>query len=629
MDPYRVRLGAATTSYSRIATIAILLVCMAFGAFAPGTAIAETKIAYAHDLSLSVSDSPDPVVAGNLLTYTISFSNNGTDSATGVAVTQFAPAGTFFATSSVQAPAAGWNNTITPDGSGGFGAQFTKDTVASGETATFTVTVRVDATTASGSVINGSATVTANETDEYPADDTATEQTTVSTQADLGVVMTDSPDPATPGSNITYLITLSNSGPSSAQDVTMTLPTPTSTTYVSANLNAGSGWTITSAPSVGGTGNVVFSRSTVGKSEGAVFQIVVKSSSAITDGGDVSASATAASTTTDPVASNNTATATTFFHRKADLDVDISDAPDPADAGDTITYTIPYTNNGPNSAASVEVTLPTPANTSFVSASINSGTGWGSSAPSVGGTGDVTFEKYSSPSGDTAELEVVVKVDPATASGTAVGANVSATNQIDDPDLTNNSASTLTTTTARANAQIHLSDSPDPVVAGANLTYTVSYDNAGPSNANSVTVLQAVPVNTTFVSASASTGTGWSLSSPAVGGAGNVIFSKTASGPSDSAEFEIVVKVGAGTANGTTINASASATSSTTEASPGDESDSASTSVEVKADLQTTLGDSPDPVIAGENLTYTVSFTNAGPSDAADSHRDSGGTVEH
>ena len=65
-----------------------------------------------------------------------------------------------------------------------------------------------------------------------------------------------------------------------------------------------------------------------------------------------------------------------------------------------------------------------------------------------------------------------------------------------------------------------MSDAPDPLQAGANITYTISVQNLGPNAAANVTLTDAVPANTTFVSFSAPAG--WSVSAPAVGGTGTV-----------------------------------------------------------------------------------------------------------
>src|SRR5206468_7069644 len=53
---------------------------------------------------------------------------------------------------------------------------------------------------------------------------------------------------------------------------------------------------------------------------------------------------------------------------------------------------------------------------------------------------------------------------------------------------------------------ISLADSPDAVVAGSNLTYTVTVTNRGPSTASGVSVLDQLPSTVTFVQALASQG---------------------------------------------------------------------------------------------------------------------------
>src|SRR5262249_31675413 len=52
-------------------------------------------------------------------------------------------------------------------------------------------------------------------------DDSATQQTSVSRQADLAITNVDSPDPVSPGATLTYTITVTNSGPSDVTGVTV------------------------------------------------------------------------------------------------------------------------------------------------------------------------------------------------------------------------------------------------------------------------------------------------------------------------------------------------------------------------------------------------------------------------
>ncbi len=83
-----------------------------------------------------------------------------------------------------------------------------------------------------------------------------------------------------------------------------------------------------------------------------------------------------------------------------------------------------------------------------------------------------------------------------------------------------------------------------------------------------------------------------------------------------SAVFTLVVNVNPDVAPGTALSNTAVVSSTTTDPHPGNESATATTVVTASANLAVTVTDSPDPVIAGNNLTYTVNFTNTGPSSA-------------
>lgn len=270
-------------------------------------AVLVSMSAYAQDLSLTLTDGTDPVVAGDLLVYTMSFSHNGGANATNVTVTQYDPPNTTLVNFQVLT-GSGWSASFVPDPGGGFGGRFTKGTVASGETASFSITVRVDSTTPDGTILNGAASVVADQADTNPGNENPTQQTTVSAEADLAVSgMTGAPDPVDAGNNLTYQYTFVNKGLSSAQNVTISQPVPANTTFVSASVTTGTGFSV-SAPSVGSTGTVQFSKGTVIKNEGAVFQVVVKVVMAAS--GNIVSSATAASTTTDAAPGDESDSAT-------------------------------------------------------------------------------------------------------------------------------------------------------------------------------------------------------------------------------------------------------------------------------------------------------------------------------
>ncbi|MCC6696727.1 MAG: hypothetical protein IT365_13945 [Candidatus Hydrogenedentes bacterium] len=246
------------------------------------------------DIAVTLSDSSDPVNAGDLLDFTISLTNTSGTAASNVAVTMYAP------TNSVQVftnilSGTGWSSAIVQN-AGVFGTQFTKATVGAGETASFLIRVSVVSTLLAGATLNGTVTATTTTADSNLANNTGTATTTISQDADLAVSLSGGPDPVNAGANIIYAFSLSNFGPSGAQSVSVTLPTPPSTTFLSASVTSGSGWSI-SAPSPGATGNVVFSKGAVAYQEAPLFQVVV--STLLNSSGTITATATATSTTPD------------------------------------------------------------------------------------------------------------------------------------------------------------------------------------------------------------------------------------------------------------------------------------------------------------------------------------------
>src|SRR5438477_1846948 len=96
-------------------------------------------------------------------------------------------------------------------------------------------------------------------------------------------------------------------------------------------------------------------------------------------------------------------------------------------------------------------------------------------------------------------VRLVVKV---VSSGTTYDAyTASLTSGVFDPDTSDNTATELTTVNTSANLALTKSDSPDPVLAGNNITYTLTVTNNGPSDATGVSLSDAIPAGTTFVSA--------------------------------------------------------------------------------------------------------------------------------
>ena len=134
-------------------------------------------ISNSADLSITKTDSVDPVLAGSPLTYTINVTNNGPNTANDVVVTDTLPAGVTFVSTS------GCMN--DPNGVPGCNL----GTIVSGLTKQFTVNVNVNSD-ASGSLLN-TATVSSSTVESSPGNEAASEATTVTPVA-VGAVLSSS-----------------------------------------------------------------------------------------------------------------------------------------------------------------------------------------------------------------------------------------------------------------------------------------------------------------------------------------------------------------------------------------------------------------------------------------------------
>jgi uncharacterized repeat protein (TIGR01451 family) len=113
---------------------------------------------------------------------------------------------------------------------------------------------------------------------------------------------------------------------------------------------------------------------------------------------------------------------------------------------------------------------------------------------------------------------------------------------------------------ATADISVTKSGTPDPVQPGGAITYTITVQNAGPSTAFDVSLSDAIPTGTTFVSLTAPVG--WTLTTPPVGGTGNVTGNiPTLTVAAGAQVFTLVVQVDAGATNGSVIDNIASVTS--------------------------------------------------------------------
>jgi uncharacterized repeat protein (TIGR01451 family) len=515
-----------------------------------GNDSASATVVASPNANLSiVKTGPASATAGQNVIYTLAVTNAGPSAAQDVAIDDPTPAGLTFVSAS--APCAS-------------GFPCTIGTLAAGATTTVTATFAVPAGHG-GSIVN-TATVSSSTLDPVPGDDSSTVTTPVTTSADLRLVKT-GPAAATPGQNVTYTLAVTNDGPSDAQAVALNDPTPAGLTFVSA-----------SAPCAGG-----FPCAIGTLAAGASTTVTVTFAVPAGHSGSIVNSATVSSSTTDPDPGSNSSSVTTPVVASADLRV-IKTGPASATPGQTVAYTLSVTNDGPSDAQGVSLNDPTPAGLTFVSAAAPCASGFpcalGTLAAGASTTVTVTFAV------------------PASHSGAIVNtATVSASTA--DPDPGSNSASVTTPVNASADLRL-VKTGPAAATAGENVSYTLTLSNDGPSDAQGVSLDDPAPAGLTFVSASA----------PCAGGFPCAI-GTLASGASTAVTVTFAVSAGQ---SGSIAN-TATAGSATADPNPANNSSTATTPVSASADLHL-VKTGPASTTAGEDVSYTLTLSNDGPSDA-------------
>lgn len=536
-------------------------------------------LAPSADLSV-VKTGPATLVPGQNAAYTLTVTNGGPSTAVTVALSDTLPAGTTFV--SLASPG-GWACVTPAVGSGGT-VSCSIASLAPLASGVFTLTVKLSPAVLSGTSISNTATVTAATPDPVPGNNTSTSTGTASPSADLSIAKT-GPATAIPGgANVVFTTVVTNNGPSDAQAVSVADPAPAGLTFVTNAGACATAFPCSLGPLAAGATSTITSTYSIPSGYPAPAPIVN--------------TATVSSPTPDPTPGNNTSTATVLVpNGVADVAV-TKTVSNPAPAvGTNVTFTITVSDLGPSDASGVAVTDLLPSGLAFVSAAPSQGAY--TAATGVWTVGSVA-------NGASATLAIVATVMQP---GTIVNTATKTAGDQTDPNASNNSGSAVVNgPPSVADIQVQKTvDNPTPT-AGTNVTFTVRVLNAGPSNATGVAVTDALPAGLTFVSAAPSVG-GY------VPGTGVWTIGNLANGAS--ATLAITATV---TANGTYVNTARK--TGENELDPNTSNDSAVAGVvaggggPLLADLGILKSDSPDPVRAGQDLTYTLVVTNRGPNDA-------------
>jgi uncharacterized repeat protein (TIGR01451 family) len=528
------------------------------------------------DLSITKDDGVTSVTPNQNITYTITASNAGGDPVTAATVADTFPANINCPTWTCSGAGGG---TCTAAGSGNI-----NDTVnlPAGGSVTYLANCSV-ASSAIGVVVN-TATVSSSVPDPVPGNNSATDTDAVTQVSDFAITKTDGVASAVPGESVTYTIVASNAGPSNgpSTQVADTFPAGLTCTWTCAGAGGG---TCTAA----GAGNILDLTNL--PAGGSVTYTAPCAISAAATGTLANTATVSSIASTDPDPANNSATDTDTLAGQSDASLDMTVDNATPTLGTNVTYTVSANNDGPSDAHAVTVTDLLPNGLTFVSATPSQGTySSGTGAWAIGTLADT----------QTVTLALVATVN----SSQAIVNQASVTAQTEaDPNRSNNSALVAINSPGLADVQLQQTVDDDTPASGANVTFTISAHNDGPTAATNVIVTDNQPTGLTFVSATPSQGTydsgtgAWNVGTIASGATPTLTVVATVT--TTSPIFRIVQK-----------------TQIEPDYASDNDTDSVSLNDDTVADLAMSLVASQEPVPQGTSFTYTITVSNHGPASA-------------
>lgn len=571
-------------------------------------------------LQVSKVSTPNPLTAGERLTYDITVTNGGPSDADGVELTEALPSGVDFVAASLGDD---WTETVP-------GAEYAMTRpLAAGETVGLSLVVDTPDSLygqllPGAPVITNNACVTSHEmmSGTQVCDD---QDTLVTEAADLAVFkVSSSGGQLYAGQELEYTIQVYNRGPSAARAVRVV------DDIVSLEGVNVLDWNVDAAAPSSGTvvgGQLEFTIDGIPAGQRAEIKVLVSADEATTVTNMVNVSAA----TPDPDAANNAASVTDTFVASADLGISKVPVPYLATAGSLARFVIEVHNDGPSTATNVVVKDWLPLGVQLLP--IDTGGGHGNY---TGGTPGDPSDPVLVPLGDlepgeSVSFEVFMLVDPDygyTLTYDLMGYMVNSAMVLSDtfdPYNGNDSGSGHAIVLSEADLILTKGQTPDPVLAGEMIEWPMAITNFGPSVARDVQLLDPLPGELGFEEVAMVSGEAQCQYSPPTGLLGCDLGDMA---PGDSVSLIVRTRVKPHVEDGTVIENTATVGSrlllEPIDGYPGtpdpdltNNVSSDSGTVRVQSWLNVSLESSPDPVLAGQKIYYRVTVTNDGPSIAS------------
>ncbi|NOR27118.1 MAG: DUF11 domain-containing protein, partial [Lutibacter sp.] len=397
---------------------------------------------------------------GDTVTYTITVVNNGPSIATDVSLTDALPVGVTYASYTATG---GTINTYASN-------VWTIGELANASSATITISATVDTGEAGNTIVNTATAATGNETDPVAqADPTASITVTSSDLSLLKVVDNSTPNV---GDTVTFTLTLLNSGPSTATNISIDESLPSGYSYVSHVASGGNTYdTVTELWNISSMSSGSFVTLTITATVNVTGDYTNVAEVVSVDQEDID------STPNNGVLSeDDQAAATTIPVGITDLVTTKTVDNATPNEGDTVTYTLTVVNNGPSAATSVSLTDNLPAGVTYVSHTAIGGT------VNTYATGVWTIGTL--PSGSSSTITISAIVDAGTGGNIIINTAITATGNETDPTPQADPTATITVTSSDLVTVKTVSDTtPDE---GATIVYTLTVTNNGSSDATGV-----------------------------------------------------------------------------------------------------------------------------------------------
>ncbi|MEM6705195.1 MAG: IPTL-CTERM sorting domain-containing protein [Acidobacteriota bacterium] len=597
-----------------------------------------TPVDAAPDLTINKDDGGITTAPGGLVSYTLNYSNVGTQVAVASVLTDTVPVGSTF---DAAASTAGW--VCLPDTSAGSTCTLTLGNLAASANGSATFAVTVDDPLASGiEQLDNTAQIAddgSNGADPTPGNNTNSDTTPITADVDLQISKDDGGVSTTPGSTLVYTLDYANVGDQTATGALITETVPDHTTFNAAASTAGwscvavtagsaCSFTVGTLAGNGAGGSIDFALDVDDPLPSTVTQI--DNGATIGDDG---------ANGPDLTLGDNSDSDFTPVNADVDLRLTKTDGVTTAAPGDLLVYGIDFENAGSQSATGVVLTETVPEHTTFDAGS--STAGW-ICAPdgSAGSTCTLAIGAVAG-SGGGGSADFAVRVDnPVPGSATQIANAVQIADDGSngpDPTPVDNSAAdtdTLERTpvleVTKTDALLIDADTSLDATPGDTLRYTVVVSLTGDSGTLGASFTDAPGANTSLVAGSVITTLGTITSGNSGGDTtvavdlGDLLSPTTAT-----ITFDVTIDDPLVPAGTTQIVNQGSAQSADEPGEPSDDPDTGgdddptitpigTTPVldVTKADGLLIDADTSLDVSLGDTLRYTVELTNTGLGDA-------------